>query len=133
MRFFLLSALIVAAAAAYAEPPGNNYMLHCQGCHLPDGSGSQPDVPGLNCVAELTKIPNGRRYLIQVPGVAQSTLSDADLAVLLNWIVARFSAEEKAEDFKPYTAEEITGFRENPLLNAHATRNSLAHAGYDTC
>ena len=50
-----------------------NYLLHCRGCHLPDGRGTPPEVPTL--ISELGKIvqvPGGRDYLVRVPGSAQA-------------------------------------------------------------
>ena len=54
-----------------------DYILHCQGCHLPDGSGVQDSVPSMNgYVGNFLKVNGGREYLIRVPGSAYSDLSD---------------------------------------------------------
>ena len=50
-------------------PPRINYLLHCGGCHLPDGTGSPPEVPSLHGeIGALAALPEGRRYLARVPG-----------------------------------------------------------------
>ena len=74
-------AALLAAAPAAAESPRILYLLHCQGCHLADGSGKPGAVPPL--AAALGRFPGvdgGRAYLVQVPGSAHSPLSDAELA-----------------------------------------------------
>ena len=57
-------------------------MLHCQGCHGPDGSGAPGAVPDFhNQVGKFLLVPGGREYLIRVPGVSQSELNDARVAL----------------------------------------------------
>ena len=67
----------VLAQPLYAgEPPNTqrarvDYMLNCQGCHLPDGDGAG-DVPRMkNFVGNFLKVPGGRAFLVQVPGFRQ--------------------------------------------------------------
>ena len=97
----LIASLLVAscagAAAAHAESAAVNYMLHCQGCHLADGSGKPGAVPALGeAVPRLASLPAGRVYLMRVPGASQSSLSDAELAAVLNYIVQRYGAGDEA-------------------------------------
>ena len=47
-------------------------------------------------VGRFLRTSRGREYLIRVPGSAQSPLSDAALAALLDWIVVRFDPETAA-------------------------------------
>jgi hypothetical protein len=56
----------------------------------------------------------GRRFIIQVPGVSKSSLSDAELSDLMNWVVREYSAEQMPDNFVPYTAAEIGRLRRNP-------------------
>src|ERR1700689_1107920 len=68
-----------------------NWTLNCQGCHCLDGSGTDGTAPSLaGPVAKFLWVPGGREYLIRVPGVAPSPLSDADLAEVMNWILWRY-------------------------------------------
>ena len=61
-----------------------DYMLNCQGCHGPEGRGS-PDVPALrNFSGYFLHVPEGRDFLVQVPGVANAALAPEALAQLLN-------------------------------------------------
>jgi len=101
-------------------------MLHCQGCHLPDGSGTANKIPALkNEAGQFLHVVGGREYLIQVPGTAQSSLSDSDLAKLLNWMLETFSYEQLPADFAPYTTEEVARYRHYPLADASAVRAKL--------
>ncbi len=111
---------------AAGESPAVDYMLQCQGCHLPDGSGSPGEVPALGGqVARFTTVPGGRAYLVQVPGSAASPLDDARLAAVLNWMVRRFGPPEAAARFTPYTAEEVARHRGRPLIDVAGVRAAL--------
>lgn len=103
-----------------------NYILQCQGCHLADGAGTPGKVPALkNEVGRFLQVPGGREFLIQVPGTSQSTLTDAEVAAVLNWILENFSSKELPADFIPYTTGEISRYRPHPLANASAVRARL--------
>jgi hypothetical protein len=124
-----------AAAPAGTAPAGvenaqrawQNWTLNCQGCHRFDGSGSDATAPGIaGTVAKFLLVPGGREYLIRVPGVATSPLSDADLAEVMNWMLWRFDKEHLPATFQPYTAAEIAPLRARPLrLEASQMRSSL--------
>ncbi len=102
-----------------------NYILHCQGCHLSDGAGTPGKIPALRQeVGRFLQVEGGREFLIQVPGTAQSALSDNEVAGVLNWILDNFSPAELPADFIPYTTEEITRHRQ-PLANVAAVRKGL--------
>lgn len=120
-------ALAVAPASAAGNPPRVDYMLHCMGCHTEDGSGfPHAGVPPLKgTVGKFLHVPEGRAFVIQVPGVSQSALGDADVAELMNWLLVEFSAAELPEDFTPYTAEEIDRLRRTKLVDVTATRTRL--------
>ena len=86
-----------AAAADAATAAHNNYMLRCMGCHVADGSGSAGRVPSVrDSLVPLASSAAGRRYLVQVPGAAQSPLSDLELAQVLSWMVRNLSRQARA-------------------------------------
>lgn len=136
MRLAVLPVLLCAAAvAAHAGTAPNlarngrsahvNYMTECQGCHLPDGSGQKGSVPSMK--GELHRflaVEGGREFLVQVPGSANSKLSDADLAALLNWLLPKMGGIT-ADGFKPYTAEEVALYRAQRLVDVTGTRAAL--------
>jgi hypothetical protein len=87
--------------------------LHCSGCHLPDGTGSAAnDVPTLHRIpGEFAKVPRGREFLAQVPGIVYSPLSDAEVAEILNWVLVQYNANFLPAGFKPYTTAEVGKYR----------------------
>lgn len=113
-----------------ADRAAQAWMLNCQGCHRPDGTGDGATAPALaGHVAVFTRLPGGRTYLGRVPGVATAPLSDSDLADLLNWVLQRFDPGHLAPEFKPYDAAEIAALRAHPLrTEAAATRAALLAA-----
>ena len=92
--------------------PRVNYMLHCMGCHMMDGSGAPGAVPSLRGrMASFLQVDAGRAYLIQVPGTAQSPLNDAEVAEVVNWMLEEFTIGPLPADFQPYSEEEVAGYR----------------------
>jgi cytochrome c553 len=127
-----LAALLTLAAVAntaQAWSPETNYRLHCEGCHLADGVATPDKVPALaGSVAAFLRAPEGRAYLVRVPGVASASLSDAELAALLDWTLRRFDAANLPADFAPYTAGEVRRWRAQPLVDVAVERAKLLEA-----
>ena len=71
-------------------------------------------------------LPEGRAYLVQVPGVANSPLNDQQIADVLNWMLETFSKGELPKDFKPYTVEDIRSYRPHPIVAVKPARRALA-------
>ncbi len=126
MRRTLAIALVVAFAGSAAADPQLDYMLQCQGCHLSDGAGAAGAVPSfVDFVGTFLGVPGGREYLVRVPGSSQSSLDDARLAAVLNWILKRFDPDSLGDDFLPFTAEEVARVRRPPLTDVAALRREL--------
>lgn len=116
-RSLLLAAALGIASLAQADPR-LDYLLHCSGCHMPDGSGLSPAVPTLHDVpGRLLAIREGRSYLVRVPGVAQAPLDDRRLAEVLNWMLREFSSSTLPRDFKPLTVAEVARARSKLLAD----------------
>jgi mono/diheme cytochrome c family protein len=116
-----------AGKPASADAGRGYYTLHCAGCHQADGSGSAAhEIPNMKgAVGHFLRLPEGRAFLVQVPGTANSPLTDAEVAVLLNWMLPQFSRAELPPGFVPYTAEEVTRLRKQRLDDVAATRAAL--------
>jgi cytochrome c2 len=129
---FILPALFVLVSAcvkAADDPAREHYMLHCQGCHLADATGREPYVPNMvNRIGRFVAVPGGRAYLVQVPGTANASLTDAEIAALLNWVLREFSAATLPADFQPYTAAEVAGYRGTRPVDILARRRTLLAA-----
>jgi len=85
------------------------YVLHCAGCHAMDGSGHPAQgVPSMRgTLGRFVRVPEGRAFLVQVPGVNNAGLDDAQIAALTNWTVRQFSADTLPADWRDYTAAEV--------------------------
>ena len=126
MLLVILAALPLSAAGA-DEDVRSNYLLACRGCHLADGSGVPPEVPSLqNTLSQFAASPEGRNYLVRVPGASQSRLNDAQLAEVINWVLTEFNADTLPNDFQPFTATEVTSARKQILADPVKLRSSLA-------
>ena len=124
----LLAGLALIHAEAMGETPTFNYMLHCQGCHLVNGGETPGKIPPLVGAGRFLSVAGGREFLVQVPGVSLSTIDDAELAELLNWLLYRFSPEDLPAHFEPYTTEEVARLRESPLVEVEKVRAELVAA-----
>jgi mono/diheme cytochrome c family protein len=104
-----------------------SYLLHCAGCHLPDGSGSKPnDVPTLHGIpGHFARIPEGRAFLTQVPGIAYSPLSNAEVAEILNWMLLEYSKDTLPADFMPFTTAEVARLRAERPAEIFKVRESV--------
>lgn len=123
----VLAALLVYDNAQASDTRARaDYMIHCQGCHLPDGSGFPGrGVPDMRATLPLLlSVEGGREFLIQVPGSSQSALSDPRLAGVLNWLITTKTTDNSL-DFIPYSSQEISAVRHVRLDDVFATREAL--------
>ena len=114
------------AAAAQASPQ-QDYMLYCMGCHGGQAEGVPGKVPPLaHALGRYMRTPAGRNYILRVPGAANSVLSDAQLAAVLNWLARTFDGDELDESHAAlFTAAEVAGLRHSPLPSVLATRSAV--------
>ena len=127
-RAFLLVALLGATGAAGADDRRAevNYMLHCQGCHLPGAAGIEGKVPRMrDFVGWFLHSEEGREFVIRVPGVSQSALDDSQLAELVNWILLTHSRQQLPVDFRPFSAAEVGRLRAHPEPDPERTRERI--------
>ena len=112
-------------AAAQANPQ-QDYVLYCMGCHGAQAEGVPGKVPPLaHALGRYMRTPEGRNYILRVPGAANSVLSDTQLAAVLNWLAQTFNADEISSDTPPFTPAEVTASRHTPLASVLATRRQV--------
>jgi hypothetical protein len=133
MRALITFSIVVLfwapANAAWGYQAVVNYQLNCMGCHLADGSGQPGRVPSIRrSLALFSASPEGREYVIRVPGVAQSPLSNEDTAVLLNWMLRNLSDLPFPRVFPDYSAAEVHRLRSRPLAQVTVMRALLIRA-----
>jgi mono/diheme cytochrome c family protein len=125
-KTLLAVALALGAPGAFAYDAQTNYVLHCQGCHTADGSGLEGKVPSLRpTLVPFATIPQGRKYLVQVPGVAQSTLTDTETAAVLNWMLRNLADQKRLAGISAFTEKEVAEYRATRLIEVQATRAKL--------
>ena len=119
-------AIQLALATPAQADTRTDYLLHCGGCHLPDGSGAPDDVPSLrDDLGRIITVAQGREYLVRVPGASQALLNDAELAAVINWVLTEFNSTTLAENFHPLTAAEVAGARGDVLMDPLKFRAEL--------
>lgn len=119
-KFCIALALVVFAwpASSFAASARINYLLHCSGCHLPGGEGAPPNVPTMHAeLGRMMSVPEMRAYLVRVPGSAQSSLSDSELAEVVNWMLQEFNTATLPPDFEPLSANEVATARKSILAD----------------
>jgi hypothetical protein len=132
LRSRVLILLLLLCGPAHAGPH-SDYLLHCAGCHRPDGTGLPPDVPSLaGPLGTIAASPAGRDYLARVPGAAQAPLTDAQLAAVLNWVLAEFNADTLPGSFTPLEAGEVGNSRARVLADPLKMRNQLWPVAYQS-
>jgi len=122
-----LAAAAVASGvlASATASPAVDYTLYCQGCHGAEARGVPGKVPPLAATLALFMgTPQGRDYLLRVPGAANSALTDEQLAAVLNWLAERFPAAGTAAP-APFTAAEVARVRRTPLTDVLGTRRAV--------
>jgi mono/diheme cytochrome c family protein len=119
--------LVTAAGISGASPP-QDYMLYCMGCHGAEAQGVAGRIPPLaGSLPRFMRTPEGRNYVLRVPGAANTALSDAQLAGVLNWLAARYAVEGEPVP-PPFSAAEVAQARRTPLADVQATRREVIRA-----
>ena len=96
--------------------PQSDYLLGCGGCHGENGTSNSKLVPELRGqVGFFLNTPEGREYLVRLPNVAFSTMSDQELADVLNFMVFRIGGASVPAHAAPYTIAEVARLRKQPL------------------
>jgi hypothetical protein len=121
------ASLLTATARA---SPQQDYVLYCMGCHGAQAEGVPGKVPPLaHALGRFMRSPDGRNYVLRVPGAANSVLSDAQLTAVLNWLAQTFDGEELSKNGASlFTTAEVTSARRSPLSAVLATRREVVRA-----
>ncbi|AEQ52939.1 c-type cytochrome [Pelagibacterium halotolerans] len=132
MKRLILSTICLLSLAAFAQAqersPHTNYVLRCAGCHGMEGAGAPAagifDFNGM--VGAFAGIDEGRTYLMHVPGVAGSGLSDAEIAAVMNYVMETWAGASLPEPYEPFTEAEVTQRRAIPIPDVVENRRDVA-------
>jgi hypothetical protein len=104
--------------------PQSDYVEHCSGCHGMQGNSAPADIPVLrDRVGYFMCTPAGRDYLIRLPNVAYSAITDnQELADMMNFVVFGLGGASAPKGAKPFTASEVARLRGRAL----ATQSLIA-------
>ena len=130
LRLLRLAVALATSAfsAALLASPAQDYTLYCMGCHGAQAQGVQGRIPPLaGSVSLFMRLPEGRDYVLRVPGAANSALPDAQLAAVLNWLAGNYGAPG-APPPVPFTVEEVTRVRHTPLADVQARRREVVRS-----
>ena len=142
------TALMLAIAAApptMAPPPypremnlpQSDYVEHCGGCHGIQGDAAPANLPTLRGrVGWFMCTPEGRTYLLHLPNVARSRITDNDqLADLMNFMVFGLGGSSVPKDAKPFNGAEVAHERLSPLTSVSLakTRATLVDSLIKRC
>jgi len=128
----LLAPSIAQAASTLPELRGlpeltvaqSDYVEHCSGCHGMQGNSAPAQIPVLrDRVGYFMCTREGREYLIRLPNVAYSAISDnQELADMMNFVVFGLGGNSAPRGARPFTAGEVAQLRQKAL----ATQSLIA-------
>ncbi|WP_174273095.1 cytochrome C [Sphingomonas bacterium] len=133
------AAIASGAVGKIADPvqARSDYIENCGGCHGITGNSAPALLPVLrDRVGYFLCRPDARAYLIRLPNVSHSRITDnAELADLLNYVVFDLGGASAPADAPPFTAEEVARERPHALNDASlkALRAALVERLVRTC
>ena len=137
MKVGLAGILLVSSLPAFAAPalpqltilpeltgPQSDYVEHCSGCHGMQGNSAPAEIPVLrDRVGYFMCTKEGREYLIRLPNVAYSAITDnQELADMMNFVVFGLGGNSAPKDARPFAAAEVAKLRTRAL----ATQSLIA-------
>jgi cytochrome c553 len=125
MRELLVASLMLGSVFAQADEPSvgrlspvqTTYLARCGGCHGIQGVSEPSVVPTLrHNLTQFLCTREGRQYLIRLPSIASSPLSDQALTELMNFVVFGLGATaDRVVTAPAYRASEVHELRARPL------------------
>ena len=150
LKLILCGLLVaVAGAAAATVPPAQAhparavsrlsavqvaYLTSCGGCHGVEGVSAPQAVPTLKALTgSFLCTRQGRQFIVRLPDVALSSLSDRMLTRVMNWVVFDLGAPVAGgREAHRYTVAEVARLRRAPLTQTGLTpyrEQVVAHLG----
>ena len=139
----VMAALLFAAATSGAPampeltPPESAYVEYCSGCHGMQGNSAPAEIPVLrDRVGYFMCTRDGRDYLIRLPNVAYSAITDnQELADMMNFVVFGLGGASAPKGTKPFTAAEVKRLRGEALgtQSLIAARETVVDKMIATC
>ena len=138
----VIAALLFAAATSSAPlpeltTPQSDYVEYCSGCHGMQGNSAPAEIPVLrDRVGYFMCTREGRDYLIRLPNVAYSAITDnQELADMMNFVVFGLGGNSAPKGTAPFTAPEVRRLRAEALgtQSLIAARAAVVDKMISTC
>ncbi len=95
------------------------------GCHGPMGNGVPGKIPALReSLPAFARTGEGRAFVLSVPGASNSSLTDAELAAVMTWLLQRFATSAAEPMPAAFTEAEVARFRRPPLSQVRVARSA---------
>jgi mono/diheme cytochrome c family protein len=123
------AALSGSFALAAGHSASSDFLLYCSGCHGQDGrgGGEHSGIPDFqNFVGAFAGDDGGRTYVLHVPGVVNTSLDNARIAAVINYIMRTWGGTSLRADFVAFTEEEVTKRRARSVPDVVALRRQVA-------
>jgi hypothetical protein len=115
----------------------SDFIENCAGCHGLRGTTVPAHLPEIkDRVGWFMCTPESRAYLLRLPNVAHSRITDnAQLADLMNYVVFVLGGKSVPVGTKPFTGSEVAHERQFPLtsVSLKAERLRLANVAIAKC
>ncbi len=125
------AATIAQGLSAITDPElaKADYVEHCAGCHGVQGISAPAKLPELRGrVGYMMCTPATRAYLLRLPNIAKSRLSDnQQLADMLNFMVFGIGGQSVLPGTRPFTAKEVGFERQFALTSASLVAERKRH------
>lgn len=117
------------AAIGDPELARADYVEHCAGCHGVQGISAPARLPELRGrVGYMMCTPATRAYLLRLPNIAKSRLSDnQQLADMLNFMIFGIGGQSVLPGTRPFTAREVAFERQFALTSASLVTERKRH------
>lgn len=114
-----------AEHVARGRSPTSNYLLRCSGCHGLEGdgviAGGIPPFPGF--IDIFFRDEESRLYLMHVPGVVSASLTDQEIAEVMNYVLDRWGTPGSNAAY--FSEEEVTHLRAKSVPDVVVLRRSI--------
>ena len=118
-------------AAMIADPAlaRSDYIENCGGCHGVEGRSAPAQLPELHGrVGYFMCTPEARAYLIRLPNIAHSRITDnQQLADLVNYVIFGLGGTSAPAGTKPFTAAEVAHERQFALSSVSLKAERARH------
>jgi len=128
LALLLTAACNFSCAEASRRSGASFFIQHCSGCHGLGGDGGSvtSGIPRFqDSVGAFADDDEGRTYVLHVPGVANTSLDDEEIAAVLNYVMTRWGGKSLPDNYRAFTREEVARRRQYAISDVVALRRKV--------